>query len=85
MNAVDAISVHPVPARRWRLARLPAAIMVAVATWARLGRESNQLLAMGERDLRDLTLSRIDAVHAARAPRWPSVKAAFRRAINPEE
>lgn len=59
----------------------PALIVFAVA-WAavelverlqcyrRARRERAQLLAMGERELHDLGLSRVDAIHYATEPAW---------------
>jgi uncharacterized protein YjiS (DUF1127 family) len=65
--------------RRFKLAcgaqALGAVIKGFVARWAayrQARRERAQLLALGDRELRDIGISRVDAVHEATKPvRWP--------------
>lgn len=73
------------------LAAVPALLAfggawAAVELWERWNcyrrarRERAQLLAMGERDLHDLGLSRVDAVRYAEAPVWRDCSG-LRRAV----
>jgi len=68
-----------------RLAKLPLAVALAYQTWRRLRRERDQLLAFSCRSLRDLGLSRIDALQAANRPLWVEVRAAFTQTYNSGE
>lgn len=56
-------------ARVLRLSRLRA---VAARLWrcCQIQREREQLLALSDRELRDIGISRADAIHEARKPLW---------------
>jgi uncharacterized protein YjiS (DUF1127 family) len=41
-----------------------------IALWRRRAQERQALAAMGERDLRDIGLTSLDALHEARKPFW---------------
>lgn len=43
-------------------------LLAALRCWRQLRRERQQLLAMNDAELRDIGLSRIDAIAAARRP-----------------
>lgn len=58
------------------------AALTALRTWRRLGTENAQLRGLDERALRDLGLSRVDALAAAREPRWRVALAAGRKVLN---
>jgi uncharacterized protein YjiS (DUF1127 family) len=50
-------------------------LLAALRCWRRLRREQQHLLAMGDVELRDISLSRIDALAAARRPAlWPCLR-----------
>lgn len=51
-------------------AALARKVRETVATWQRRGQERRQLLAMTDRDLRDIGLSRLDALAHADKPFW---------------
>ncbi len=67
---------RPLPRRRHRIA-LPhpfAAMARLLRLWRRRLAESDELLAMSERELRDLGISRYDAEHAAKRAFWQSYR-----------
>ena len=45
-------------------------VVRTAVVWNRRARERAQLLSMGERGLRDIGLSRYDALHEGRKPFW---------------
>ena len=65
---------RPLGARTAR--RALGALVAALVAWHRVVVERRQLLSFSDRDLRDLALSRVDAVRVADAPVWPSVREA---------
>ncbi len=68
------LAVPALPGRRPRIA-LPrpfGAIARLLKLWRRRIAESDELLAMSERELHDLGISRYDAAHAAKQAFWKS-------------
>lgn len=72
------VGVHRAPAG---VGLLAAAVFAALRTWWRLGGENHHLRGLGDRELRDIGLSRVDAWAAARKPRWPEMVAAARKVL----
>jgi len=60
------------------LSRLAAQGLALFRTWLELRRERNQLLSMGDRDLHDIGISRVDAVSAAERSLWREALARVR-------
>jgi uncharacterized protein YjiS (DUF1127 family) len=52
------------------LNRLAAQGLAVVGAWLELRRERNQLLALADRELHDIGISRVDAVSAAQRSLW---------------
>jgi len=51
-----------------------AALVAALAAWNGAATERRQLLSLTGRDLKDLGLSRVDAVREATRPLWPTIR-----------
>jgi uncharacterized protein YjiS (DUF1127 family) len=67
-----------VPAATHGLTRLFGDLLALLHAYAQLRRERTQLLSLGERELHDIGLSRIDAIGAAERSLWREAVARIR-------